>query len=221
MRTPPYKAVIFDFDGVILESADIKTAGLVEAFSDYPQHGEAIRAYDRAHMGLSRHAKVEGIYREVLGIPRAEAERTSRAEAFTRFTLDRVLSCPFVPGALEVLQSLDSRCMAFIASGTPHEELEVVVGHREIRGYFEEVWGSPATKVEIVSDILARHGLDSGEVLFVGDSLTDYAAATEAGVPFLARETPHFVERWKELKAATIPDLWGLFPIVGVPPAGR
>jgi HAD superfamily hydrolase (TIGR01549 family) len=213
--------VIFDFDGVILESADIKTAGLVEAFSDYPQHGEAVREYDRAHMGLSRHAKVEGIYREILGIPLAEAERTRRAQAFAHLTLDRVLSCPFVPGALELLRSLDSRCLAFVASGTPHDELEVVVNRREIRGYFEEVWGSPATKVEIVGDILARHRLGRGEILFVGDSITDYEAASQAGVPFVARKTPHFAERWRDLKVAAICDLWGLFPMLGLPPADR
>ena len=221
MSTPPYKAVIFDFDGVILESADIKTAGLVEVFSDYPQHREAIRDYDRAHMGLSRHAKVEGIYREILGVPLAEAERTRRAQAFARLTLDRVLSCPFVPGALKLLKSLDLHCLAFIASGTPHDELKMVVKRRHIRGYFREVWGSPATKVEIVGDVLTRYQLGRDEVLFVGDSITDYDAATETGVPFVARETPHFVERWRELKVATVRDLWGLFPMVGLSPVDQ
>lgn len=213
--------MIFDFDGVIVESVDIKAAGLVEVFSDYPQHGEAVREYDRAHMGLSRHSKVEGIYREVLGIPLTEAERTRRAEAFARLTLDRVISCPFVPGALELLKSLDSHCLAFIASGTPHDELVQVVQCREIRGFFEGVWGSPDTKVEIVGNILARHRLGKGEVLFVGDSITDYEAAAEAGVPFVARETPHFLERWRELEVATIHDLWGLFPMVGLSPVDR
>ena len=219
MPAIPYKAVIFDFDGVILESADIKTAGLVEAFADYPQHGEAIREYDRAHMGLSRHAKVEGIYSETLGTPSTEAERTRRAQAFTDITLDKVLVCPFVPGARELLEALDSHCLAFIASGTPHDELEAVVRRRDISGYFAGVWGSPATKVEIVDNILDRHRLGRAEVLFVGDSTTDYEAAAKTGLPFVARETPHFAERWRELKVATVQDLWGLFPIVGLSPA--
>ena len=221
MPTIPYKAVVFDFDGVILESADIKTAGLVDAFSDYPQHAEAIAEFDRAHMGQSRHAKVAGIYRETLGIPSTEADRTRRADAFTRLTLDRVLSCPFVPGALELLKAMDSHCLAFIASGTPHDELVEVVQRRDINAYFAEVWGSPATKVEIVGDILARHRLGREEVLFVGDSTTDYEAAAEAGLPFVARETTHFVERWRELKVATVPDLWGLFPKLGLSPVDR
>src|SRR5690606_22889470 len=38
-------AVIFDFDGVILESVKVKTDAFKELFSDYPEHLEAIVAY--------------------------------------------------------------------------------------------------------------------------------------------------------------------------------
>ena len=39
-RSP--KAVIFDFDGVILESSNIKTEACLELFEDYPEHRAAI-----------------------------------------------------------------------------------------------------------------------------------------------------------------------------------
>ena len=52
------KAVIFDFDGVILESADIKTESFKDMVSDYPMEiAEQFVEYHMQHMGISRFVK--------------------------------------------------------------------------------------------------------------------------------------------------------------------
>ena len=58
MKTAHWQAIIFDFDGVVVESGDIKT----QAFANlYRTHGEAIMAevarYHRLNGGMSRYQK--------------------------------------------------------------------------------------------------------------------------------------------------------------------
>ena len=56
-----------------------------------------------------------------------------------------------------------------------------------MQDWFDEVWGTPRTKPEILRDILVRHALNPRSLLMVGDGMSDYQAACEVGVDFLAR----------------------------------
>jgi phosphoglycolate phosphatase-like HAD superfamily hydrolase len=200
------EAVIFDFDGVILESVDIKTEAFLLLFADYPQHREAIRRYHLENVGISRYRKFEWIYSELLGRTIDEMESRRLGEAFSQIVLKQILTCPFVTGAWELLEALYDRSLLFVASGTPQEELEQVVEARGLRTFFTEVWGTPPTKVEIISSILTRFELSPKNVVFVGDGLSDYNAAVQAGVAFVARDTVQGVD-WEALGAVTVPDL--------------
>ncbi len=87
-----------------------------------------------------------------------------------------------------MLQSLKDRVLRIVVSGTPQDELRVIVADRGMTDWFDEVWGTPRTKPEILRDALSRHALPPQTVLMVGDGMSDYQAAREAGLRFLARE---------------------------------
>lgn len=210
------KALIFDFDGVILESASIKTEAFLELFAKYPKHQPAILRYHLDNVGVSRYLKFEWIYRELLGKPLTEAERERLGAAFSDIVLDKILRCPFVPGALETLQALQGRRLKFVASGTPQEELEMIVRQRGISNYFAGVWGTPLKKTEIIHNILKRFGRECDEALVVGDGFSDYQAAAEVGVPFIARDTPEQQQRWRELGTQCVADLRELCHLIGI-----
>lgn len=211
------KAVIFDFDGVILESAEIKTAAFLDLFAEYPEHREGIVRYHLDNLGVSRHRKFEWIYAELLGRPLDDEQSRRLGDAFSEIVMEKILACPFVPGALELLEALHRQCLLFVASGTPQEELEHIVESRGLRRFFTEVWGTPLGKVEIIRSILTRFELAEGEVLFLGDGISDYCAAQETGVPFLARETDQIAVDWRRLGAVTVLDLTALHPIFRLP----
>lgn len=212
------KAVIFDFDGVILESASIKTKAFLELFAEYPEHQPAILRYHLDNVGVSRYLKFEWIYDELLNKPYTEAERERLGTSFSGIVLDKILRCPFVPGAIETLQALQGRRLTFVASGTPQEELDLIVWQRRISNYFVGVWGTPLTKTEIIHNILKRFGLECDEALVVGDSLSDYQAAVEVGVPFIARDTPELRQQWKDLGGRCITDLRELCHLISFSP---
>src|SRR5215467_1275440 len=75
-----FDAVAFDFDGVILESTDIKTAAFRALFADQPDALERILSLHETHGGVSRLVKFDLIYRDILKQPllaqrRAELSR--------------------------------------------------------------------------------------------------------------------------------------------------
>jgi phosphoglycolate phosphatase-like HAD superfamily hydrolase len=188
-RIESLRAIVFDFDGVILESLDIKTEAFVAVFADFPGRQEEIRAYHLNNIGVSRYIKFEHITRNILGLPYTDADRERLGAEFVRLTHERILACPEVAGGKELLEWLRGRCLRIVASGTPGEELLQIVRERELTEWFDEVWGTPRSKPEILRDVLAAHALAARNVIMVGDGMSDYEAARQTGIRFLARET--------------------------------
>jgi len=182
------KAVIFDFDGVILESATIKTEAFRELFSARcPEHIDAIVAYHLENVGISRYVKFRHIYDSILHLPYSEDVEKKLGDEFADIVLHRVLEAPFVDGALEFLEERSGSYDCFVASGTPEDELMLIVERRGLSGYFREVHGTPRKKVDIINGILADHHYGRHEVAFIGDGESDMKAAAAADVPFIAR----------------------------------
>ena len=100
--------------------------------------------------------------------------------------LDEVKKCAFVPGALEFLTKYSKKLKLFVASGTPEDELRIIAGGRGLSKYFTGLYGTPATKSEIIEKIMTQEKLGKDEIVYVGDSSTDYEEAKKAGVQFIA-----------------------------------
>lgn len=182
-----WKAVFFDFDGVILDSVDVKTKAFAAMFRDYgPEIEKAVVDYHLAHGGVSRFEKFKYYYNKLLSKPIDEMELQRLGKRFNGLVLEKVLAAPFIPGALETLKELKEKSIpAFVVSGTPDDELKVIVEKRTLTDYFVEVHGSPRTKSEVVKDLLGRYHYNPSECLFVGDAMTDYAVAKEQNMIFL------------------------------------
>lgn len=207
-------AVIFDFDGVILESVKVKTDAFIELFSDYPEHLDAIVAYHENNMGISRYQKFAWIYQELLGIMLSPSEEKRLGQQFSALVLEKLLACPFVPGTLELLEELKRRRIpAFIASGTPQDELEWLVQQRGLASYFQEVWGSPAEKPEIIEKLIATYELDRNRLYFIGDALSDYVAAKTTGIRFIGRKPPMSDICWEPYRVPWVHDLHELLKV--------
>lgn len=180
------KAIIFDFDGVIIESFDIKTQAFRELFK-YSDKVEEIVEYHKQNGGVSRYKKFKYIYSEILKQPLDDKTFNDLGERFSNLVVEEIKKCPYVPGAIEFIRSNSNKLKLFIASGTPEEELKAIVAARDITKYFKGIYGSPAVKSEILRGILGRENMDKKDVIFIGDTITDYNEATKIGVPFIVR----------------------------------
>lgn len=182
------KAVAFDFDGVIVESVDVKNRAFGELFRDeYPDKVQEVSDFQLANVGLSRLEKFPRIYDEILGVAFPDGELGRLDERFSRIVYDAVVSCPFVAGALDLLERLHAGHRLFVVSATPEWELRRIVESRGLAPYFTAVYGAPAKKVDLLRGILTDEELAPTELLFVGDALNDLHAARARGVPFVGR----------------------------------
>jgi len=183
------KVIIFDFDGVIVESADIKTEAFRDLFCDYPEMVDEIVDYHLLNAGISRYVKFRHFYEEMLGKELSKDKEDELGRRFSEIVVQKVLEAPFVEGAKEFLSSQSDRYTFFIASGTPQQELDSIVDARGLKGYFKKVCGSPAKKTDIIKDIMAEQGLGKAEVAYIGDAESDRIAAQETGVVYIERDS--------------------------------
>lgn len=180
------KAIVFDFDGVILQSVDIKTRAFESLFAgEAPEALARILEHHRANNGVSRYEKFRHAYREILRRPLGPEEEKALGERYNATVEHAVSVCPFVPGAREFLEARHARTPFFVASGTPEEELRRIVERRGLGGFFRGVRGSPAKKDAILRSIAAALSCPPSELLMIGDATTDSEAARAVGARFV------------------------------------
>lgn len=192
-RLSGYSTLVFDCDGVVLDSNKVKTRAFYEAALPYGEAAaEALVKHHVANGGISRYKKFSWFCDNIaqgLGGP----GREELLKRYAEFVLEGLLTCESAPG-LEQLRAATPNSRWLIVSGGDQAELRDVFAQRGLLAFFDGgIFGSPDTK----DDILARE-LKSGNItqpaLFLGDSKYDYQAASQAGLDFV------FVSGWTEVE---------------------
>lgn len=183
------RAIVFDFDGVIVESLEVKTRAFRNLLPGRPALQDRLEQYHLRHLGMSRYEKFAWMYRELLRRPLPPGEMAALDRRFRAAIAGEMRSCAFVPGALDFLRSHAQSRPLYVASGTPDGELRSIVSDRGLAPLFRRVYGAPTTKRDALTTISREVGGDAADVLFIGDSRLDAEAAREAGVTFVARVT--------------------------------
>lgn len=216
------RVVFLDFDGVVLESAEVKLNAFRVMFSGHDRRGEIYRYLDE-HAGVSRYEKFCHIHGSILQQPLSRAEIDRLAKVFSGLAREGVLAAPFVAGAQEFLELYQDRYPLYVVSATPQAELSDIVGRRGLNGYFKGVFGSPTSKSARMASVLATLGHSPDTAVFVGDSIEDLAEARKAKVRFVGRVHPgtaspfgDLSERWCVADLGELARRWpSLFEVVG------
>jgi len=198
------KVIVLDFDGLLVESEEIKDRAFVEIFPDHPERHQAIMQYHLSHKHLVRYEKFEHIVTEMLGLPYTDRDRERLAERFSQYTRTRIAECASVPGATEFLDYFHGKVPMYLVSATPQSELEPIVEDRGLTRYFKQVFGAPHRKPGVLREVMAAQGVAAEEVVLVGDSLSDLRAAEAVGASFVGRNraddfSPHDCPRYDDL----------------------
>ena len=182
------KALLFDFDGVILESAGLKTTAYRKLIDEqYPDKVEDFMEYHAANEGISRYVKIQYLFKNILGIEVSDKRKKDLADRFSQIVFEEILQASFVKGMPGFLEDNNKKFPLFIVTGTPDEEINIIIKKRKIDIYFKEIHSSPKEKKDIIFDILNKYKWNPEEVVFFGDAQSDLRAAEETGVVFVAR----------------------------------
>lgn len=183
-------AVFLDFDGVLVESVDIKTEAFRNLFSFVPSQRDAIVRYHLDNAGTPRFEKFRYIYQNILHKDLTEERFRELSERFSALVIDEVVRAPCVPGAAAFLARFSTILPLFVISATPEPELQEIVRRRRMERYFRGIFGSPAKKADNIAVLIGRENLDPERVVYVGDAVNDLNAAHQAGVRFIGRIRP-------------------------------
>ena len=185
------RSVLFwDFDGVIKESVAVKSAAYAELFSHYGADiEERVRNHHECNGGMSRFEKIP-LYLKWVGGSSSARDVDRLCDEFSALVMQAVVDSAWVPGAREYIDE-NYMCQLFVlVTGTPQGEMEQILKMLDMENRFREVHGAPTNKATAIDSFLARWKCKRTEALVIGDSRSDYLAASATGVDFLLRRTP-------------------------------
>ena len=189
-----YSTIIFDCDGVILNSNDIKTNAFYEIAKVYG-HLPALELinYHKINGGVSRYEKFKYLFTNILCRPFESEEIGKLLLNFSNEVKKALLTCEVASNIKELREKTKS-AKWMIVSGGDQMELRQVFLKRGLDAYFDcGIFGSPDDKYEILKRE-KRKGNITGKSLFLGDSEYDYQVATAEQIDFI------FLSKWTEVK---------------------
>lgn len=181
-----YKGIIFDFDGVIVKSNNIKS----EAFANlYMEHGEEVVnkviRHHQSNLGISRFEKIKFYHNNFLNKNITNEKIKKIANKFSNLVFDKVTLAPYIPGVLDFIKKNYGLTKLFISTATPTEEIEKILINRKIKHYFNGIYGSPESKILHIRKIKKKYKMNSKEIIFYGDGSSDLNAAIDTDVNFV------------------------------------
>lgn len=200
------KCLVFDCDGVILDSVPVKTKAFGRLVEDFgPEARDRFVMYHTVHGGVSRYLKFAWFFREFLNRDITPEESTEWGKRFEALALDEVRKCALIPGALETLQKWHGILPMYICTGAPQGEVTQILTERGLEKYFTGIYGSPPVKAILLKNIINAASVLPEETLMVGDASTDRDAAQE--------NDSQFYGVGAELKGSLFPWSMNLLPL--------
>jgi phosphoglycolate phosphatase len=187
-----FDAVVFDFDGTLVDSASAKYQAFFDIFPGDDAIQRIVADVLRRDPDGSRHAvipRMVALMREH-GIPLAGIEQ-DRISAYGEAVLAAVAACPALPRAEEALRLARKSGKAHVSSNTPQEPLRDLLGRRGWLPLIDGIHGYPARKADTLRAVVAQSGAKPDRVLAVGDGPSDEDAAREVGCPFVKVTPEH------------------------------
>ena len=198
-----YQTLIFDCDGVILNSNKIKSQAFYDVAKIYGHEpAQALKDYHILNGGVSRYQKFEYLLTKILLKPIEIQELNMLLSRFSKEVKKALLICEVAENIKE-LRELTKNSKWLIVSGGDQDELREVFLQRKLNSYFDGgIFGSPDDKEQILENEKYNSNI-TGKSLFLGDSMYDYQAAKNAKIDFI------FLSKWTEVN-----DWKGKFSII-------
>lgn len=178
---------LFDFDGVIINSNEVRIDGFRKIFAEYPkvQVDNLIR-YHNENGGLSRYVKIKYFYNKILRRKIAENEIINLASKFSELMVVELSKKKYlINDCIAIINYLcKQNKMLHIVSGSDEKELNYLCKKLSINKYFNKILGSPTPKIEIVRGLIKKYDIKKSSCCLIGDSINDYEAARENSIKF-------------------------------------
>jgi HAD superfamily hydrolase (TIGR01549 family) len=200
--------ILFDFDGVILDSMPIRDHGFKEIFKDFDDDlVNKLLEYHNQNGGLSRYVKIKYFYNKLLKQEISEEKIINYADKFSKIMrIELVDKRYLIAGTLKFIKESYRKYNLHIVSGSDEKELKYLCRELGIYSFFQSINGSPTHKNKLVEDVLVINKYMESETILIGDSINDYEAAKTNNLNFygfnndnLVGVSKKYIENYKEL----------------------
>lgn len=190
-----YKSIVFDCDGVVLDSNVVKTEAYFRTAKNLGASDAQANALVDYHVrlgGISRYHKFDYYLREIVHHSVTEQAIQVLLDEFSRELEVGLMECPVAEG-LPALRAATPDANWMILSGGDQQEIRTLFAKRHLAHLFDGgLFGSPDNKDVVLAREKANGNLQF-PALFIGDSKYDFEAATRAGLDFV------FLSDWTEV----------------------
>ena len=177
------KVIVFDFDGVLVDSEGLKRQAMKEIFMEYGEDfAQDIQKY-QLETNLNRYY-IADYAAWKLGLSKEWAN--AKADEYTKIVKEKIVKMCCMNTCESTLLKLVKNYPLYISSGTPTKELKDILVAKTMRHMFKGVYGGPSPKIDHFVEIIAKEKIKPEEILFIGDMEQDYQVARHFGLDFLA-----------------------------------
>lgn len=190
-----YKTIVFDCDGVILDSNITKIDSYFRTARKLGGTNEQAQALVDHHVmygGISRYPKFVWYIEEVLQQEATKEAVQEYLDAFSLAVSKGLMGCKIADG-IQALRESTKHANWVVVSGGDQSEIRDLFHKRNLLPLFDGgVFGSPDNKDEIF-----KREQENGNIkmpaLFIGDSKYDYESSNRAGLDFV------FLSDWTDV----------------------
>jgi phosphoglycolate phosphatase-like HAD superfamily hydrolase len=180
--------VVFDFDGVLVKSNELKRECFLKVANLYSEQiFDRFVKYCERHPGETRFQKMRWLARK-LNEESIDITRDQLVSQYSYCVKTSLNELEYVDNLRELKQSGPSVPWSIVSSA-PRDEIQWYLEQRGWNDLFEDgIYGAPRTKAEVFEKEYDTN--DRRQMLFIGDSESDFEVAQEYGIDFV------FVSQW-------------------------
>ena len=189
-----FATLIFDCDGVILNSNKIKTQAFFNVTKSISKPAaDDLVNYHKTNGGISRYKKFFYFQENIICkyIPNIKLNIKELIDSYSKEVIMNLIKCDTTAG-LEKLKCTYKNKNWIVVSGSDEKELNYVFNKKNIAHLFEGgIYGSPESKEKIFEREIKRKNIKF-PALYFGDSKYDFIAASKYDIDFI------FLYGWTE-----------------------
>lgn len=176
--------IIFDFDGVIINSHVTKTLAFYNIFKVYGKNiALKVKKFHLKNIGKSRYFKFRYIFKNILRLKLTNQKIKSLDKNFDIFLQKKINKMTPSKTLINFLEKKNRVWNLYISTGTPRTKIMKILKKKNLFIYFKKVYGSPSSKSYHINKI----NKNNKKSIFIGDSLEDYKAAKQAKIKFILK----------------------------------
>ena len=181
-----FDLIIFDCDGVLLDSNTLKIEAMGEALKKMGvslKEVDTCKSFFADNFGKSRFYHVDYFVENLLKVDTQSIDNFKQEllNTYSQQCKKLYLTANITPFSEKLLAQ--NTAIKYVASGSEQNELREIFKIRKLDSYFSGILGSPEKKSVHIATILKKH--NTPKAVMIGDAISDLEAAKENNIDFI------------------------------------